>query len=256
MKRVPPSERTKAELAALFTEGTTGNPQGELVRLAVRQIVEEALEATARDVLQRDYYACSKNGEQGWRNGYREDRLATAEGEVRYSVLQLREADDGVLGALRRSFSGRTEALEDLAVEMYARGLSTRDIEACFWDEEGRSLLTRTAISEVTERLWTEYEAFATRDLSEVHPLYLFLDGGAERLRPGTATETVLSVWAITWEGKKVLIHLGPGTKESTECGSFSKEMRRPGLADPVLICTDGPPGLIRAVEECFPRWS
>ena len=254
MKRVPPSERTKGELAALFSSGTAGDPQTELVRLAVRQIVEEALEATARDVLQRDYYARSKNGEQGWRNGYREGRLATAEGEVRYSVPQLREADDGALGALRRSFSGRTEALEDLAVEMYARGLSTRDIEACFRDEEGRSLLTRTAVSEVTERLWTEYEAFATRDLSEVHPLYLFLDGVAERLRPGTAREAVLSAWAITWEGKKVLIHLAPGTKESTECcREFLEEMRRRGLADPVLVCTDGAPGLIRAVEECFP---
>jgi hypothetical protein len=51
---VPPSKRTKAGLAALFTAGTTGDPQAELVRLAVRQIVEEALEATVRDVLGRD----------------------------------------------------------------------------------------------------------------------------------------------------------------------------------------------------------
>ncbi len=156
MKRVPPSERTKAELAALFAGGTTGDPQAELVRLAVRQIVEEALEATARDVLQRDYYARAHDGQKGWRNGYREGRLATAEGEVRYSVPQLREADDSALSALRHSLSGRTEALEDLAVEMYARGLSTRDIEACFKDEEGKSLLSRTAVSEVTERLWAQ----------------------------------------------------------------------------------------------------
>ena len=45
---------------------------------------------------------------------------------------------------------------------MYARGLSTRDIESTFADEHGRSLLSRTAVSEVTERLWAEYEAFAT----------------------------------------------------------------------------------------------
>jgi len=253
MKRVPPSESTKAELAALFTNGTAGDPQAELVRLAVRRIVEEALEATARDVLQRDYYARSRRGEKGWRNGYREGRLSTAEGEVRYSVPQLREVDDSALGALRQSLSGRTEALEDLAVEMYARGLSTRDIEACFRDEEGRSLLPRTAVSEVTERLWAEYEAFATRDLSEVRPLYLFLDGVAERLRPGQAREAVLSAWGITWQGKKVLIHLSPGTKESTDCcREFLEEMRRRGLSDPVLVVTDGAPGLIRAVEECF----
>lgn len=61
MKRVPPSKRTKAEFAALFREGTADDPQAELVRLAVRQMVEEARKATARDVLQRDYYArCSE----------------------------------------------------------------------------------------------------------------------------------------------------------------------------------------------------
>lgn len=186
MKRVSPAERTKAELAALFAGGTTGDPQAELVRLAVRQIVKEAL--------------------------------------------------------------------EDLAVEMYARGLSTRDIEACFKDEEGISLLTRTAVSEVTERLWAEYEAFATRDLADVRPLYLFLDGVAERLRPGQTREAVLSAWGVTWEGRQVLIHLAPGSKESTECcREFLEEMRRRGLTDPVLVVTAGAPGLVRAAEECFP---
>ena len=43
--------------------------------------------------------------------------------------------------------------------------LSTRDIEATFRGEDGRSLLSRTAVSEVTEQLWEEYEAFAMRDL-------------------------------------------------------------------------------------------
>jgi transposase-like protein len=43
-------------------------------------------------------------------------------------------------------------------------------------------LISRTAVSEVTERLWTEYEAFATRDLSEFVLAYLFVDGIAERL--------------------------------------------------------------------------
>jgi hypothetical protein len=58
-------------------------------------------------------------------------------------------------------------ALEDLAVELYARGLSTRDIEDAFRDESGRRLLSRAAVSEITERLWAEYEAFSKRDLSE-----------------------------------------------------------------------------------------
>jgi hypothetical protein len=45
---------------------------------------------------------------------------------------------------------------------MYAHGLSTRDIEAMSADAEGRSLLNRTAVNKITERLWAEYEAFAS----------------------------------------------------------------------------------------------
>lgn len=77
---------------------------------------------------------------------------------------------------------GRSGALEDLAVELYARGLSTRDIEDAFTDDAGRRLLSRAAVSEITERLWAEYEAFTTRDLSEHGIVYLFIDGIAERL--------------------------------------------------------------------------
>ena len=130
----------------------------------------------------------------------------------------------------------------------------TRDIETIFRREDGSSLLSRTAVSKLTERLWEEYKAFATRDLSGIKPLYLFLDGLAARLTPGYKREAVLAAWAITWEGKKVLIHIAPGTKESTDCcREFIEEMRRRGLDEPLFTATDGAPGLIRAVEECLP---
>lgn len=218
----------------------------------MRLIVEEALEAKVRDMLGRDYY--ERSGSGGYRNGSRSGRLKTAEGEVRYAAPQLREVDVSELQQLRRRLRGRTSALEELAVEMYARGCSTRDIEAAFRDDEGRPLLSRTAVSEITETLWEEYEEFATRDLSEIRPLYLFLDGLAERLRPGVKREAILCAWCITWEGKKVLVHVAPGTKESTDCcRDFLEDLRRRGLGDPLLTVTDGAPGLIRAVEECLP---
>jgi len=108
--------------------------------------------------------------------------------------------------------------VEALAIEMYARGLSTRDIEALFADEDGRSLLSRTAVTEISERLWAEYEAFASRDLSEfdviyLDVIYLFVDGIAERLHLGQPREAVLAAWGILADGKKVLLHLAPGTK-------------------------------------------
>ncbi|TLN19866.1 IS256 family transposase [bacterium] len=255
MKKVPPSQVTREQIAALLAGEGMGEdePVSLLVRLAVKRIVEEALEGVVRDLLGREYYA--RRGEsRGYRNGYRKGRLATGEGEVSYAVPQVREVDASAIAELRERLSGRTEALEKLAIEMYARGCSTRDIQAIFADEEGRSLLSRTAVSEVTEALWEEYEAFVTRDLSGIKPLFLFLDGIAEKLRAGARCEAVLAAWCITWEGKKVLVHLAPGSKESTECAvEFLEDCRRRGLADPILVVTDGAAGLMRAVETCFP---
>ena len=102
-------------------------------------------------------------------------------------------------------------------------------------------------MSEITERLWAEYEAFATRDLSEFEITYLFVDGIAERLHLGQPREAVLAAWGILADGKKALLHLAPGTKEDTaSCREFFQDMRRRGLPDPLLVVSDGAPGIIR----------
>jgi transposase-like protein len=222
------------------------------MQMAMRLIVEEALEAKVRDLLGRGYYERVEG--RGSRNGIRQGTLKTAEGRIRFGVPQVRDIDAVELAALRSALKGRTAALEDLAVEMYARGCSTRDIEEIFRGQDGRPLLSRTAVSELTEALWAEYEEFATRDLGDIRPLYVFLDGLAERLRPGAKREAVLAAWAITWDGRKVLLALSPGTKESTDCcREFLQDLRRRGLPDPVAVTTDGASGLIRAVEEVLP---
>jgi putative transposase len=256
MERIPASERTREQLKALMegrVEAVTG--RSELVRLAARLIIEEALEGEARDALGRDYYARGASPGAGYRNGHRSGRLKSAEGAIEYSAPQIADRAEPFRSRLREILGDRTEVLESLAVEMYARGLSTRDIEALFADEAGKSLLSRTAVSEITERLWAEYEAFASRDLSEFEVVYLFVDGIAERLHLGQPREAVLAAWGILADGKKALLHLAPGTKEDTaSCREFFQDLRRRGLPDPLLVASDGAPGVIRAIEECFPR--
>ncbi len=151
--------------------------------------------------------------------------------------------------------SGRSEELERLAIEMYARGLSVRDIERSFTDRRGECLLSKSAVSELTERLWSDYQAFAGRDLGEHRVIYLFVDGLAERLHLGQSREAVLAAWGITRAGQKVLLALAPGTKEDTaSCRDFLRDLKARQLNDPLLIATDGAPGLIRAVEQVFPK--
>ena len=67
------------------------SPDGraELVRLATRLIVEEALEAESRDALGREYYEHGAAPGQGYRNGVRTGRLKTAEGLIDYAAPQI-----------------------------------------------------------------------------------------------------------------------------------------------------------------------
>ncbi|MEH6875264.1 MAG: IS256 family transposase [Candidatus Competibacter sp.] len=147
------------------------------------------------------------------------------------------------------------EELERLVVEMYARGLSMRDIEAAFIGADGRCVLTQSAASQVTERLWEDYVAFTSRDLAGPPILYLFLDGVVERLHLGQPREPVLAAWGIAASGAKVLLGLYAAFKEDTasarEC---LRDLKARGMNDPALVATDGAPGLIRAVEEVFPQ--
>ena len=163
MERLSAPERTREELRALMN-GDLGTAAGrsDLVRLALRLIVEEALEGEVSDVLGRERYERGEGEKAGYRNGYRTGKVKTAEGAVEYSAPQVRETPEPFVSSVRAALAGRTQELERLAVELYARGLSTRDVEDAFTDENGRRLLSRAAVSEITERLWTEYEAFAS----------------------------------------------------------------------------------------------
>ncbi len=248
--------RTREALAALI-EGRLASPAGrsELVELATRLIVEEALEGEVRDTLDRGYYEHGDVPSQGHRNGHRTQRLKSAEGSIEYSAPQVAGLEQPFRSALRSHLKGHTEALEGLAVEMLARGLSVRDIEDAFKDETGRLLLSKTAVAEIGKQLWEDYQAFKSRDLAEYDVAYLFIDGIAERIRPGQKREPVLAAWGFTFDGRKVLLHLMAGSKEDAETVSaFFQDMRARGLGDPLLVVSDGAPGVIKAIEVCFPR--
>ena len=241
MERLSAPERTLEELRALMNgELGTAAGRGDLVRLALRLIVEEALEGEVSDALGRERYERGEDGKAGYRNGYRPGKMKTAEGAVDYSAPQVRDTPEPFVSNVRAALSGRTRELERLAVELYARGLSTRDIEDAFTDETGQRLLSRAAVSEITEKLWAEYEDFCKRDLSEHAVAYLFIDGIAERLRPGQRREAVLAAWGIGEDGRKSLLGLMAGSKEDVETvRAFFQDLRARGMGDPLLVVSD-----------------
>lgn len=260
MQRIPPSEKIGKKLEALLSQGLEGEGHvtSALVRLGVERLVQELLEQEVTDFLERDHYQRRRPEQEhrGYRNGYESGRIRTAEGEVVVQVPQVRDSPQTYRSDLMTFLRGHSDVLERLAVEMYVRGLSTRDIEDALVDATGDRLLSRSAVSQVTEVLWADYEAFAERDLSIFELEYLFLDAVYESLREQAGLkEGILAAWGICSDGRKVLLHLTLGNKESYENWlEFLRDMVRRGLRAPVQVTTDGAPGLIRAVGEVFPR--
>ena len=254
--RVSATDQTRERHEALIDGRLASAPErSDLMLLAARLILEEALEGEVRDRLGRERDERTEGPPTGYRNGYRTGRMKTAEGMVEYAAPQVRATSEPFVSAVRENLAGRTGALEDLAIELDARGLSTRDIEDTFTDEKGRRLSSRAAVSEITERRWEDYAAFTKRALAEHRVVYLYIDGIAERLRAGQPREAVLAAWGVGEDGRKVLLHLMAGSKEDTETvRAFFQDMRARGLGDPLLVVSDGAPGIIRAIEDCFPR--
>jgi transposase-like protein len=257
MRRVAPSTLVREEIDRLLSAGTDPgtNILSALAELGLRFVAQQALEQEQADHLGRDRY--ERTGEdhhRGWRNGYEDARLSTGEGAVPVRVPQTRGGEEPYRSRLMEFLSGNSEVLERLVTEMYARGLSTRDVEDCFRDATGELLISRSAVSEITDRLWEEYQAFCSRDLSGIECEYLFLDAVYESLRRYGAKEGVLAAWCITSDGRKVLLHLAVGNKESEACWTeFLRNMVSRGLRIPTTITCDGAPGLINAIGQVFP---
>jgi putative transposase len=95
MERIPASERRREKLRALMAgRSEVEDGRSELVRLAARLIIEEALEGETRDALGRDYYARGARPGAGYRNGYRRGRVPSAEGAIEYSAPQIADREE------------------------------------------------------------------------------------------------------------------------------------------------------------------
>jgi putative transposase len=258
MRRVPSSVLVREELERLLAGGVDreANVVSALVETVTRLVVQELLEGEQADALGgRGRYERRREGRGGLRNGYEPGHIRTAEGDIEVRVPQIRAGAEPYRSTLMGFLEGNSDVLERLITEMYARGLSTRDVEDAFRDATGELLISKSAVSEITDRLWKDYEAFCARDLSEIEVEYLFLDAIFESLRRQGAKEALLVAWCIASDGRKHLLHLAVGNKESERCWTdFLRNMVDRGLRMPTTVTSDEAPGLINAIEAVFER--
>lgn len=256
MKNVQPSEQKRKQLEALLAKETPGMIE-EFQRLAQERVIQEALEAEVSDRLGRKWYEHSgtKKAHRGHRNGYYSHTAKTSSERLDLRVPRVRNTPEPFVSKVLGSVVHLAEKLKQRALEMYVRGLSTRDIEDTFVDSAGQSLLSRSAVSRLNERLYEEYQAFSQRDLSSLDVVYLFVDGVYESVKRYTNNQALLCAWAICADGTKQLLHIAAVESESSEAWEmFFDDMQERGLRHPLLVVGDGGKGSHAAIERSFPK--
>ena len=257
-KKIAPSERKAQEIDALL-QGQLHAENGEellstLVRLSTERVLQEALEQEQATVLGRERSE-RRGGEQGYRNGYERGTVKTAEGVLQVEVPQIRGRGEPYRSEVWRQVGKTSDVLKRLIVEMYAGGLSQRDIEYSLEKALGQFVLSKSAVSVLTETLTQEYAAFRSRDLSGYEVAYLFMDAVYEPLRRWGSKTGVFCVWAICVDGRKVLLTLSTANSESSErCLAVLRDLVKRGLQTPVTITTDGAAGLTKAIDAIWPK--
>ena len=264
-RTLPPSAEIRAQIDQLLAVGVGENPReslSELAKLGARLIIQRAVEdefdawlGRARYERRPDYQRGLRNYESGLRNGYRPRRVQTAEGELEVEIPQVREAAEPFVSALFPHSTKllRTRPLEAMVVGAFVRGLSMRDVES-LCEEAGLGKLSKSTASRICQELRERFEQFKRRDLYGVGLVALFLDAIFLNVRPQGPKEGVLCAWGFTEEGERVLVGVCLGMRESHEDWlSLARDLIARGLGAPMLVVADGAPGLIKAVEQCWP---
>jgi putative transposase len=257
MKKVAPSERFRAELDdALAGVGREQDPVEVIGRLGARLILQQALEDEVSEFLGRARYERAEES-VSHRNGYEPRKVRTTSGTVELERPRVRDASKlGFESRILGKHVTRSYALESLVICSFLRGLSTRDVAAVLEETFEEPISSRSTVSRILEDTRERYRRWCKRRLDEHDVVYLFVDAIYLKLHPDDEpAEGVLVAWGVTLEGRKVLLGLQLGSRESYESWlAFGRDLVARGLRSPALVVADGAPGLWKAARELWPQ--
>ena len=244
------------EIEAILLEGVEDQDRlAELGRLGARLVIQRAVEDELVAFLGRARYERTPTAD-GSRNGHRPRRVQTAEGEIVIAMPQVRDSLTRFVSSVIPDCRSvvRTRPLEALVIGAWVRGLSDRDIESLA-REAGLGTISRTTVSGICRELRDRYRAFRARSLAEVRLLALFCDAIYLPVRPEGPREGVLVAWGYTTDGQRVLLDVCLGQRERLEDWlDLGRGLIRRGLRSPLLVVSDGAPGLVGALTELWPE--
>jgi putative transposase len=237
----------------------------EIVRDGARQMLAAALQAEVAAYVEQFVDHLDEDGRRlVVRNGYHHERqVLTSAGAVTVTAPRVNDrrvdADTGerqrFSSAILPAWARKSPQMTEVLPLLYLHGLSTSDFGPALEQFLGSGAgLSATTITRLTSQWQDEAKAFGQRDLSGTDYVYLWVDGIHLKVRLEQQKLCLLVMIGVRADGRKELVALADGYRESTESwADLLRSCRRRGMTAPVLAVGDGALGFWKAVREVFP---
>ena len=237
----------------------------EIVRDGARQMLAAALKAEVAAYIDAHAGELDESGRRlVVRNGSHAGReVLTAAGAVAVTAPRVNDkridADTGerqrFSSAILPAWARKSPQMTEVLPLLYLHGLSTSDFGPALEQFLGSSAgLSATTITRLTSQWQEEAKAFGARDLSGTDFVYLWVDGIHLKVRLEQEKLCLLVMIGVRSDGRKELVALADGYRESTESwADLLRSCRRRGMIAPVLAVGDGALGFWKAMREVFP---
>jgi transposase-like protein len=257
---------TDTNVFQLSQPGTFADPLTEVLRTGARALLAQAVEAEVAALLSGHADKLTDGGHQRLvRHGHLPEReIITGIGPVAVRCPRVRdrvgEGSERIRfsSAILPPYARRSKSLEVLIPILYLKGVSTGDFEEALLALLGKDAggLSASTIARLKDAWSDEHARWSKRDLSAKRYVYFWVDGIHVQARLEDAAQCLLVIIGATPEGKKELIGLIDGVRESAQSWrELLLDLKRRGLAmAPELAVADGALGFWQALEELWPK--
>jgi putative transposase len=252
VKALLPDEVIDELLAGARTEQEIAGPGGLLGQLTKR-LVERAMEVELTNHLGYEPHREPPGGAGNTRNGSTPKTLVTDSGAV--GIDTPRDRAGTFEPQIVRKRQRRFEGFDDKILALYARGMSTRDIEAHLEEIYGVKV-GRDLISKVTDAVMDDARVWQTRPLDDVYPV-VFLDALVLKIRDGGSVQrkACYLAMAITMDGEREVLGMWFQANEGAKFWmQILTDLKQRGIQDILIACVDGLKGFPEAIEALFPQ--
>jgi transposase-like protein len=232
----------------------------EVLRNGARELLQQAVEAEVAEFIERHLELKDERERQRVvRNGYRLERtIQTGIGEVAVKAPRARDREGEIKfrSSILPAYLRRTRSIEELLPWLYLKGLSTGDFSEALAALLGKDApgLSAATISRLKEVWKGEYERWSQRDLTGKNFVYIWVDGVHFGVRLEDASQCILVIIGATADGKKELLAMLDGYRESAESWKeLLLDLKQRGLTvDPKVAVGDGALGFWKALPQVF----